>query len=205
MLKKMSSAMGIGAILWSTLIKVSYIIGSHVACFSGVNVVAPLIGITCGWLPLASALALRGSIAWLLFGMHPFLVVVYHSSSLIASAYWKSGLVVRLIIPLIAMLIFMVHPTGSVAYAALWLMPVFCAFIADRSILARAFGSTWAAHAFGSVVYLFTKPAIAWSAIIPVALVERALFACALAGCYMIYISVKNVRPSLSFFKKVTA
>lgn len=89
-----------------------------------------------------------------------------------------------LAVPLIAIALFLLHPEGAAAwaYSLFWLVP----FIAMRfdTPLARAFGSTFTAHAVGSVVFLyaFNIPAATWWMLIPVTLAERTLFAVGITG-----------------------
>jgi hypothetical protein len=89
-----------------------------------------------------------------------------------------------LALPLVAIALFLLHPEGAAAwaYSLFWLVP----FIATRfdHPLSRAFGSTFTAHAVGSVVFLyaFNIPAAVWWGLIPVTLAERTLFAFGITG-----------------------
>ncbi|MFA5077654.1 MAG: hypothetical protein WC488_04470 [Candidatus Micrarchaeia archaeon] len=78
------------------------------------------------------------------------------------------------------MLLFWMHPIGGQAwyYALYWLIPIGAVFYKEN-ILARSLGSTFTAHAIGSVAFLyaFSLPAEVWIALIPVVAVERLTFA----------------------------
>ncbi|MFH1408365.1 MAG: hypothetical protein ABIH34_00495 [Nanoarchaeota archaeon] len=91
-------------------------------------------------------------------------------------------------VPVAAMILFWLHPTGQAAwpYALLWLVPIVAVFF--PSVLARSFGATFTAHAVGSVTWLYTVPMEAgvWIGLIPTVLYERTLFALGIAGSYWI-------------------
>lgn len=80
----------------------------------------------------------------------------------------------------VAMVLFWLHPEGSVAwiYPLFWVIPVLATFY-KKNLFARSLGSTFTAHAIGSVAYLyaFNIPAEVWFALIPVVAFERLLFA----------------------------
>ncbi len=93
-----------------------------------------------------------------------------------------------LIVPLVCMVLFMVHPEGGKAwfYSLYWLVPMICFFKKERLIL-NALGSTFTAHAVGSVAFLyaFNLPAPIWTALIPIVFMERMLFALGIWGTYL--------------------
>ncbi|MDD5337141.1 MAG: hypothetical protein PHS02_01525 [Candidatus ainarchaeum sp.] len=80
---------------------------------------------------------------------------------------------------LVCMLLFWMHPAGAQAwyYALYWLIPIGAVFY-KKNILARSLGSTFTAHAIGSVAFLyaFNLPAEVWIALIPIVAVERLTF-----------------------------
>lgn len=96
----------------------------------------------------------------------------------------------KILVPAICMILFWLNPNGRQAwfFALYWLIPIVCAFKADRLIL-KSLGSTFTAHAVGSVTFLyaFNLPASVWIALIPVVAVERGLFASGIWASYTIF------------------
>jgi len=102
-----------------------------------------------------------------------------------------------LAVPLICMGLFIAHPEGGKAwfYSFYWLIPVICFFKKERLIL-NALGSTFTAHAVGSVAFLyaFNLPAPIWTALIPIVFMERMLFS---LGIWATYLSLNTVLNKL--------
>ena len=96
----------------------------------------------------------------------------------------------RILVPAICMILFWLNPEGRRAwfFALYWLIPIVCAFKSDRLIL-KSLGSTFTAHAVGSVAFLyaFNLPASVWIALIPVVAVERGLFASGIWASYTVF------------------
>jgi hypothetical protein len=98
---------------------------------------------------------------------------------------------VNLLIPLIAIAAFLLHPIGRTVpyYTLFWLIPIVCYFFRDRSLIARSLASTFTAHAVGGVlwIWIFNLPREVWISLIPVVAVERALFALVIAGMFILF------------------
>jgi hypothetical protein len=109
-----------------------------------------------------------------------------------------------LIIPIIAILLFIAHPEGGKVwfFSLYWLIPIICFFKKDRLIL-NALGSTFTAHAVGSVAFLyaFNLPAQIWTALIPIVFMERMLFA---LGIWATYLSLNTVLNKLVVRRKIS-
>jgi hypothetical protein len=109
-----------------------------------------------------------------------------------------------LAIPLLCMVLFMLHPEGRQAwyYSLYWLIPIACFFKKDRLIL-NALGSTFTAHAVGSVAFLyaFNLPASIWIGLIPVVFMERMLFC---AGIWAFYLVINSALDWLVEKKRVS-
>ena len=101
------------------------------------------------------------------------------------------------------MLIFWIHPNGSFYYSLLWVIPVL-GIIFDKNVFFRALGATFSAHAVGSLIWLFTVPmtSLTWFGIIPVALIERSLFA---VGISLVYYAVHKLVKSVHSVSKLEA
>ena len=182
------------------LLKLSFMVGSYVLFFSAVNCTVPLAGAFCG---MGGSTMLFGLaiLARVVFygGLLPLSYLVHFVPGLCAGYYWGSRSAwVRLLIPILCMAFFLVHPVGSAAwlYSLYWLIPIALYFLDSDHIFLTALGSTFTAHAVGSVIWLYTVPmdAGAWLALIPVVLIERLLFA---TGMVMMHTAISWALTSI--------
>ena len=106
----------------------------------------------------------------------------------------------NLIIPVLAIIAFVVHPIGQTVwyFALFWTIPIIAYFLRDRFLLARALGATFTAHAVGGALWIwfFALPAPVWISLIPVVALERVLFAFGIAVSFVL---VNNL---LAFLEK---
>jgi len=157
-------------------VRLSYFFGAHSFYFSGLNVVGPLMGIdSLSFLGLSLLLTRR-----LITGVGHFTLLSYHIPTIFASAYWaSSNIFIRLLVPLACMILFIMHPVGYQVpfYTLYWLIPIALYFFAHKNIFVQALGSTFVAHAVGSVLWIYALPTVPayWYALIPVVAVERLL------------------------------
>ncbi|MFA6296031.1 MAG: hypothetical protein WC663_01640 [Patescibacteria group bacterium] len=169
------------------------IMGSSQA-FTGFDFFAPMSGGFLGAIPAAiSVLAVK--LFNTIFHHQAFDVtnIIRLFPMVFAAIYFgikKDSKLFRISIPVICMILFWLKPEGRQAwfFALYWLIPIACAFKADRLIL-KSLGSTFTAHAVGSVAFLyaFNLPASVWIALIPVVAVERGLFASGIWASYTIF------------------
>lgn len=177
------------AFLLCRCIKVSPIIGADFAFFSLSDVMMPLSGVaglSFGALMIVLRMGYR-----VIFLASPLSSIAYHLPGFCASAYWAAeGAAVRLMLPLLCMALFIAHPVGwqAAVYSLYWLIPVALYFYPRKTVFLTAFGSTFVAHAVGSVIWLysFDLSSSAWIALMPVVAVERLLFACAMTIAYTV-------------------
>ena len=187
----------------ATLFKVSFIVGSSLAFFSGTSIAVPLLGSCLSILGIGAAIGVPMMGTWALGGISSLHYLAYHIPGLFAAASFRYPLhaLIHLGIPLLCMVLFVVHPVGSYAfpYALYWLIPLALYLKQSTSLFARALSATFIAHAVGSVIWLYTMPmtAAAWLALIPVVAVERLCFA---LGMVVVYQAVGH---SISLLKKV--
>lgn len=110
-----------------------------------------------------------------------------------AAIYFGSKNKLTALPAIICMFLFWMNPNGAQAwaYSLYWLIPVGAAFYKDN-IIARALGSTFTAHAIGSVAFLYAYglPPQVWMALIPVVAVERLTFA---AGIVVSFYAINTV------------
>jgi len=165
------------------LFKVSFIIGSYTAFFSAANCFVPLTGAFCG---IAGSTMLFGMAVLARMALYggplPLSYLAHFVPGMVAGYYFASRSAgIRLFIPMLCMALFLFHPVGGVAwaYALYWLIPIGLYFFNSNHPFLTALGSTFTAHAVGSVIWLYTVPmdAFAWQALIPAVLIERLLFA----------------------------
>ncbi|KKP24470.1 MAG: hypothetical protein SZ59_C0002G0316 [candidate division TM6 bacterium GW2011_GWF2_28_16] len=195
-----------------SLIKISFISGSHKLFFSGINFALPVIGNFFG--------AFSGVIvfAFLLFkkltvggaltlGMPTLFATVY--ISLINNK--KNNLnklyifLLSVILPLSCMIIFSLNPVGNQAfiYSFYWFIPVILYFVNKNNLFFEYLTATFIAHAIGSIIWLYTVPMTAsqWLGLVPVVFVERLVFA---SGLYLVFMftSLIEERVFNVFIKK---
>jgi hypothetical protein len=165
----------------SSFFKFSFVVGSWRMFFSALNCVGPIAG---------SFLGVSGS--WMIYGLRTVVrlctmgvtaaqllngVPTLCASLYLATTHWA----IACGLPLTCMVLFWLHPVGVAAapYALYWLIPVAVFYVQSNNLFFKALGSTFVAHAVGSIIWLYTVPmtSAAWLALIPVVAVERLLFA----------------------------
>lgn len=174
------------------IVKVSFMLGSYMMFFSLSNVVTPLSGAFAGLSGSIFTLILK--LAWALFCTGSMVSFAYFANLLpgmFAGFYWASdSLLIRLFVPLLCMALFLVNPAGVSAwwYTLYWLIPVGLHFVSKQTLFSKALGSTFVAHAVGSVIWLYTVPMLTeqWAALMPIVLIERTLFALGMVGVYRV-------------------
>ena len=171
----------------SRFLKVSYIIGSSAALFSVSSVVGPLVGVYGGVATSVAVCAAGLLLRYTLFGITSLHILAFYIPGLCAALYHaRPGILTRVALPAACMALFLLHPTGAQAYAYsfYWLLPIALYFIPQKNFFLDALGSTFVAHAVGSVIWLYTltMPAAVWWGLIPVVALERCVFAC---GMYL--------------------
>lgn len=185
-----------GLVKLSSLLKVSFIIGSYTAFLSMTSVMMPLSGAFGGIWGAILVCALGLGFKLTIGSAITFKFLAYSGiPGLFAGLYWGSNSWgARLIIPLICMLAFIVNPVGSQiwAYSLFWLIPMITAFF-KKNIFLQSLGSTFIAHAVGTVIWIWAVPTIPafWLMLVPIVIIERMVFALgmtfmhkALSYCY---------------------
>lgn len=172
-------------------VPVTQLAGSK-AKFTLFDVFAPITGSFIGAIPGVGAVLLMQLANFLLHGTHvqDIGTIIRFFPMLFAVMYFAKKGRFNILIPLIAIIAFNLHPIGrSVWYFSLfWTIPIVCYFLRDRFLLARALGSTFTAHAVGGALWIwaFSLPASVWNSLIPVVIAERFLFALGIAGSYVL-------------------
>lgn len=118
--------------------------------------------------------------------VHPF----FGLPTVCASLYWSTDhRWLQIAMPACCMLLFVLHPVGYCAapYTLFWLIPIIVACTPCSSLLV-AFGSTFTAHAIGSVMHLYllnSLSAHAWLALMPLVVLERSILALSMWVAYV--------------------
>ncbi|MDP3964707.1 MAG: hypothetical protein Q8Q20_03575 [bacterium] len=108
-------------------------------------------------------------------------VIVRFFPMLFAAWYfWKKN-TASVWVSVLAIVAFNLHPIGRSAwvYSMFWLIPIIMHFLRDKSLMARALGTTFTAHAVGGAlwVWVFGLSKEIWLGLIPVVMIERTLMA----------------------------
>jgi hypothetical protein len=133
-----------------------------------------------------------------------FLTVVRFLPMMLAAVYFGFKTKKTAVIFPICILLFLLNPIGRQAwmYPLIWLIPFVVTF-GKRRLFLNSLGSTFTAHAVGSVIFLYTlglTPAI-WIALIPVVFIERGIFT---IGVWASYLAFNTVLDRLTNFKAVS-
>jgi len=163
---------------------------------------APVAGSFIGSLPGVVAVFLMQFVNFLVHGavVQDIGTIIRFLPMLFAVLYFAQKGKFNLIIPVLAIIIFVIHPIGRTVwyFALFWTIPIIAYFFRDRFLLARALGATFTAHAVGGAlwIWVFALPAPVWISLIPVVAMERALFA---LGICVSFVLVNNL---LAFLEK---
>lgn len=182
-------------------IPIAQVVGSK-AKFMAYDAFAPVAGAFIGTLPGVLAVFFMQFINFLVHGavIEDIGTIIRFLPMLFAVLYFARKSKFNLIIPIIAILAFIVHPIGRTVwyFALFWTIPIIAYFFRDRFLLARSLGATFTAHAVGGAlwIWVFALPASVWISLIPIVILERALFA---IGISVSFVLVNNL---LAFLKK---
>lgn len=176
-----------------SLIKISSIVGAAAAGFSLSHCLSPLIGILAGGAGAMAFFCVRTCVHVGMAATMPAFVFACHLPTLAAALYLSSlhttqytidftKKLLLALIPLSCIVLFCIHPVGcqAWAYSLFWVIPVATLFINHTNLFTHMLGSTFTAHAVGSVVWLYCGPMLTpamWLALIPVVMLERLLLA----------------------------
>lgn len=185
--------------------KINFILGSHAAFFTASQFFSPLIGLWGGILASIITFLLRTGMTW--YSLSFTIALVYHLPTLCGALYLASNSrALKIIYSLLAIAVFVTHPIGSQAYAYsfYWFIPALIALSNTQSIFLRTIGSTFATHAAGSIIWLYTHnlTPLDWKLLISVVWLERLILA---LGMTLLYYTVLFVRNKISTTKQVRA
>jgi hypothetical protein len=133
------------------------------------------------------------------------LTIIRFLPAILAAVYFGLKNKSTAIIFPICIFLFILNPIGRQAwmYSAIWLIPFVATFFKKKLIL-NSLGSTFTAHAVGSVIFLYMfglTPAI-WIGLIPVVFIERGFFT---IGIWFSCLAFNFILDKLTNFKFASA
>lgn len=197
-------------IKFSSIAKISFIIGSSLAFFSAVSIITPLAGAFGGISGSLFTFGIVGLLRWFLTASLPWHFLAYHIPGLFASLFWATSSRIKGVPAFCCIVLFLLHPVGVQAalYTLFWLIPLVITISKKETLFARALGSTFTAHAVGTVIWLYTKsmnPDI-FLMLIPVVIIERVLFASGMVvAYYCIARLITGYKQRNAFWTKIIA
>jgi hypothetical protein len=195
-------------------INFSALVGQDNQFFTLFQFMAPITALFLG--PVVGALAvLLSEVAnYVLLGRTFDLINILRLTPMMFAAYYI-GTVARqnktryvLIVPLLAMLAFVLHPVGQQVwyFSLFWLIPVIAAMFFSQNILGKALGATFTAHAVGGAFWIWTIPMTAaqWQGLIQVVAFERVMFAAGIVVSYVVLNTLLDKVTSVSKAPEIT-
>jgi len=185
-------------VLIAKQINFSSILGAENQAFTLFQFFGPIAGSFLGPVIGAGAILVSQVSEMLLFGKAFDFIALFRLTPMIFAAayfgfYAKKQFNYTAVIPLLAMIAFLLHPVGQQAwvYSLYWLIPVIATVFSKR-LFFRSLGSTFTAHSIGSVVWLYTFPSTPefWLLLIPIVAVERLLFALGISVSFIGFTTV---------------
>jgi len=170
----------------------SPLLGTQNQSFTVFQFFAPTTGFFLGPFLGAASVFLSQVTAFVLLGrpFSPFGVARLAPMLLAAFYFGTRNKRLVAVVPLACMALFMLHPVGRQAwfYSLYWVIPIAATLFKNKLFL-KSLGSTFTAHAVGSVAFLYlipTTPAL-WVALIPIVFMERMLFAAGISASFVLF------------------
>jgi len=186
------------------------IIGSNLK-FSLFDFYGPIAGSFVGsiW-----GLIVVGAMQIINWGWHGFSldisVIIRLFPVLFSILYFSRKSKLNFILPIICMVAFWIHPEGRGAwlYPLYWLIPIVAYFFQEKSLLIKALGTTFTAHAVGGALWIWFigMKSEVWLSLIPVVWKERGLMAIGItltyiAFNYLMSLAINKFKIQLPFVK----
>lgn len=166
------------------------------ASFTLFDAFGPIAGAFLGTIPGALSVLFMQGINFIMQGANfaDAGTVIRILPMVFAAVYFSRKMRINALIPALAIISFVANPVGrEVWYFSLfWLIPIIAYFYQDKYLIVRALGATFAAHSVGGALWIWfvPLPAAVWTALIPIVIAERLMFA---AGIVVAYLAVNNV------------
>lgn len=171
------------------------LLGSNVK-FTLFDFLAPTAGAFLGSVPGIISVFLMQVINFLIHGSKFDIGgIIRLFPTLFAVAYFAKKRTFNIIVPVLAIIAFNLHPVGRSAwqYSLFWLIPI-AAHFGRKNLFVRSLGATFTAHAVGGAlwVWAFGLSKTIWLALIPQVIMERTLMAAGISAFYLIFTKVLN-------------
>ncbi|MFH1780156.1 MAG: hypothetical protein ABH803_03360 [Candidatus Micrarchaeota archaeon] len=184
------------AALLAMQVNFSKVLGTENQYFTLFQFFAPIAGGFLGGIAGAASILIAQTANTLIFSKPIALLDLLRFTPMLFAAFYfgsKQKEWAKTIIPLAAIALFWLHPTGSQAwaYALFWTIPLI-AFFFKENLFAKSLGATFTAHAVGSVIWLYTLQTTPefWLALVPIVVYERLLFASGIAVSFVAFNSI---------------
>ena len=177
-------------------INFSPLVGAENQFFTLFQFFGPIAGGFLGAIFGAVAVLFAELIDFFIVGKEASLVNILRLTPMIFAAYYfgakKKNWSVA--VPVIAILAFILHPVGREVwfFTLFWTIPIIAKLIPQKysnNLISKSLGATFAAHAVGGALWIWTIPMTAgqWVALIPIVIYERLLFAGGIAVSYVAF------------------
>ncbi|MDP3787832.1 MAG: hypothetical protein Q8Q60_00770 [Candidatus Chromulinivorax sp.] len=189
--KKVSSIISFFLATFVAFLPFNFIVGSKAALFSYSTMAIPALGSCYSLVYVILYIFTKGLFSFSV----PYLFFLHRLPLLFAATALKMrDIRVYVIIPLIAIILFCMHPVGHQVfyYSWYWFIPMGIYFFTKDTMHSRALAASFVAHAVGSVVWLYTGniPAEVWTALMPLVIVERLIIAAGMVGFVYVFKSI---------------
>ena len=120
-----------------------------------------------------------------------FLFAIPTLAAMFSFRYVEKKPVYGMLIPGLAILLFLVHPEVGFKswYFMLWVIPLVASKF-SKNLFAKSITSTFNAHAAGSIIFLYfvnsLNPLI-WNMLIPFVIIERIVFSAGISTSYIVF------------------
>ncbi len=178
-------------------LKVFTLWGAPGQFFTAFQFFGPIAGAFIGTTLGVAAVLIAEIAAFLFAGKEASLLNLLRLLPMLFAAFYfayKGDSRVKALVPVVAILLFLLHPVGREAFyfAGFWLIPIAASLYFKDNLLAKSLGATFTAHAVGGVVWIYLMPTTAafWTVLIPVVAVERLVFT---AGIYVSFVAVNTL------------
>lgn len=171
------------------------LLGSNVK-FTLFDFLAPTAGAFLGSVPGVISVFLMQVINFLIHGSKFDIGgIIRLFPTLFAVAYFAKKRAANLLIPVITIIMFNLHPIGRSAwqYSLFWLIPIAAHFF-RKNLFVRSLGATFTAHAVGGALWIwaFGLTQAMWLALIPQVIMERTLMAGGISVFYLAFTKILN-------------